>query len=404
MEIGKNYRDSDQSKKGEAQVFQLQQQVDELRRLLREQMARQHSLEDNWKQSEARIIQVREQADKQAAELTQMVQVRLLEEHRMKQDLSELQVRINEPTKPLRELRSQIANIVETRRREGDQVGLDKSALEKLATSIRDVHAQVARLDAQIKDLREGIKITANAQEFYQRELERIMDIIHSHEQVVRRQAEEVRVEFKSLREEIGLFSNRIARTEDLQRLDAAKLEELPPMFEVLHLEDERIQAQIVRAEKVLSDRYIIYQDRLEEIRQQVESQFFNVNQLMSGQVESDAVRFIQIDDRFRVLDGSLLEIQMRIEQVKQIEEGEIHDIYQLAMALVARQLEGAQALSDLAQQHRAKSKGTNQPQRRSGSRTYRNPTQLSPVDPIERNRGRGKGYEGQDDPDETSI
>ena len=171
MEISRNYRSDDQSKKGEAQVFQLQQQVDELRRLLREQIARQHSLEDNWKSSEARIIQVREQADKQAAELTQMVQVRLLEEHRMKQELSDIQVRVNEPAKPIRELRSQVAEIIETRRREGEQVGLDKMALEKLNVAIRDLQGQIGRLDGYIKDFREAVKITANAQEFYQREL-----------------------------------------------------------------------------------------------------------------------------------------------------------------------------------------------------------------------------------------
>ena len=372
MEIGRNYRDSDQSKKGEAQVFQLQQQVDELRRLLREQVARQHSLEDNWKQSEARIIQVREQADKQAAELTQMVQVRLLEEHRMKQELSELQVRVGEPVKPLRELRSQMAELLETRRREGEQVGLDKNALEKLATSIRDVQAQIGRLDGQIKDLREAVKITANAQEFYQRELERIMDIMHSGEQSARRQFDELRQEIKSLHEEVNLFSNRITRVEDLQRLDAAKLEEIPPIFDVLHQEDDRIQANIVRVEKVLSERFVAYQDRLEEIRQQTESQFFNVNQLIGGQVESDATRFNQLDDRLRTVDADLLEVQLRVEQVKQVEDTEIYDIYQLVMGLMARQLDAAQSLNDMVRQHRAKSKAGNTPQRRGAPRNSR--------------------------------
>lgn len=382
MEISRNYRSDDQSKKGEAQVFQLQQQVDELRRLLREQIARQHSLEDNWKQSESRIIQVREQADKQAAELTQMVQVRLLEEHRIKQELSDVQVRVNEPAKPLRELRSQVADILETRRREGEQVGLDKMALEKLNVAIRDLQGQIGRLDGYIKDLREAVKITANAQEFYQRELERIMDIIHSNEQVVRRQAEEFRVEIKSLHEEVALFSNRITRIEDLQRLDAARLEELPPIFEVLHQEDERIQAQIVRVEKVLSERYMIYQDRLEEIRQQTESQFFNVNQLITGQVESDSIRFVQLDDRIRVTDAGLLELQMRIEQVKQVEDTEIYDVYQLLMSLMSRQLESAQALNDIARQHRAKSKAGNLPQRRSSSRNPRQDEEDNQPDP----------------------
>ncbi len=374
MEIGRNYRDSDQSKKGEAQVFQLQQQVDELRRLLREQVARQHSLEDNWKQSEARILQVREQADRQAAELTQLVQVRLLEEHRIKQEVSELQVRINEPIKPIRELRSQVAEILDARRRDAEQVGLDKSILDKLGTGIRDFQAQIGRLDGYIKDLREAIKITANAQEYYQRELERFTDIIHTNEQVVRRQGEEFREQTKSLRDEVMLFTNRITRVEDLQRLDAAKLEELPPAFEVLHQEDGRIQASVVRVEKILEERIDGYQGRLEEIRQQTESQFFNINQLISGQAESEAARVNQIDEHLRVLDAALLETQMRIEQVKQIEDTELYDVYNLVMGLTGRQLEAAQALSDFANQHRARTKSANLPQRRSSRRSADSP------------------------------
>ena len=402
MEIGRNYRDSDHSKKGEAQVFQLQQQVDELRRLLREQVARQHSLEDNWKQSEARIIQVREQADKQSAELTQAVQVRLLEEHRMKQEISELQVRINEPAKPIREMRSQIAEILETRRREGEQVGLDKTALDKIHVAIRDTQAQIGRLDGYIKDLREAVKITANAQEFYQRELERMMDIIHSSEQVVRRQGDEFREEVKSLREEVALFSNRITRVEDLQRLDAARLEEFPPVFEVLHQDDERIQTNISRVEKISNDRYLVYQDRLEEIRQQTETQFFNVNQLLNGQAESDNVRFVQLDDHIRTVDAAVLETQMHIEQVKQVEDSEIYDIYQLVLGLMSRQAESAQSLNDMARQHRAKSKAANAPQRKGRVRNQDNAASVTPAPASFSSEEREADYEA--DPKDSSI
>jgi len=402
MEIGRNYRDSDHSKKGEAQVFQLQQQVDELRRLLREQVARQHSLEDNWKQSEARIIQVREQADKQSAELTQAVQVRLLEEHRMKQEISELQVRINEPAKPIREMRSQIAEILETRRREGEQVGLDKTALDKIHVAIRDTQAQIGRLDGYIKDLREAVKITANAQEFYQRELERMMDIIHSSEQVVRRQGDEFREEVKSLREEVALFSNRITRVEDLQRLDAARLEEFPPVFEVLHQDDERIQTNISRVEKISNDRYLVYQDRLEEIRQQTETQFFNVNQLLNGQAESDNVRFVQLDDHIRTVDAAVLETQMHIEQVKQVEDSEIYDIYQLVLGLMSRQAESAQSLNDMARQHRAKSKAANAPQRKGRVRNQDNAASVTPAPASFSSEEREADYEA--DPNDSSI
>ena len=211
-EAGRGYQENDQLKRGEAQIHQLQQQVDELRRLLREQVSRQATVEEYLKQNQGLMVQVRDQSDKQLADFNQAFQVRVLEEHRIKQEVAELQVRVNEPIKPLRELRSQITDLMEQRRRESEQVGLDKHALEKVGTQIRDTQAQIGRLDGHIKDLREAVKITANAQEYYQRELERIQDIIHNAEQIARRQAEEFREEIKGLRAEVQLFANRISR------------------------------------------------------------------------------------------------------------------------------------------------------------------------------------------------
>jgi chromosome segregation ATPase len=356
MEAGRSYREDDQIKRGEAQVYQLQQQVDELRRLLREQLARQSTADEYFKQNQAMIVQIRDQVDKQVADFNQAFQVRLLEEHRMKQELAELQVRANEPIKPIRELRSQLSELLEQRRREGEQIGLDKHALEKLGTSIRDNQAQIGRLDNHIKDLREAVKITANAQEFYQRELERIMEAIHGWEQLVRRQGEEFREELKGIRAEVQLFTNRIARLEDLQRQDSARIDEVPPVLEVLRQEDERVMANIVRAEKLANERIVIVQDRLEEIRQQSESQVFNLNQLFSSQVDSEIVRFNQLDDRIRVTEAQIQETQLRIEQLKQVSDAELYDLYQMEEALYEARIESIQVEYELVRQRRAKS------------------------------------------------
>lgn len=395
MEAGRTYREDDQLKRGEAQLYQQQQQIDELRRLLREQVARQATVEEYLKQSQTQVLQVRDMLDRQVTDFNQAIQVRMLEEHRIKQDMAELQVRVNEPIKPIRELRSQLTELVDQRRRETEQIGLDKHALDKLATQIRDTQANIGRLDGHIKDLREAVKITANAQEFYQRELERIMDIIHNNEQTVRRQAEEFREEIKGLRAEVQLFANRISRLEDLQRIDSARIEEFPPVLEVLRTEDERIMTNIVRAEKVMSERVAIVQDRIEEIRQQTETQFFNINQLFSGQVESDTARFSQLDDRIRIQDAMAQELQLRIEQIKQISDAEIYDIYQMTDTLYKFKAEQAQAEYEMMRQNRAKSQSAGINGRRA-IRTMRRRVEEEPADFYDNQR--------PENPDDNSI
>ncbi|MEI7557166.1 hypothetical protein [Candidatus Chlorohelix sp.] len=356
MDLTRNYRDDDSLKKGEAQLYQLQQQVDEVRRIVREQMARQHSVEDNWKQSELRVIQIREQMDRFVAEVTQATQVRNLDEQRIKQELAELQFRSGEPAKAVRDLRSQFADIVETRRKENEQLGLDRLQLDKLLMTVRDGQSQITRLDGAIRDLREAVKITANAQEFYQRELDRVLDIIHNNEQSVRRIAEEFNQQVVDLRAEVQLFANRITRLEDLQRLDTARIDEVAPVLDVLRQEDERVMSNVVRVERLFNERILLNQGRLEEIRQQLESQFFSLNQVIVGNNESTQTRFVTLDERLRTLDKGIVELQVRIEQVKQVEDSEVFELYQLEEMRVARQLEAIQAEFDLVRQHRSRS------------------------------------------------
>ena len=177
---------------------------------------------------------------------------------------------------------------------------------------------------------------------------------------------------------------------EDLQRTDSARIEEFPPILEVLRQEDERVLNNVTRTEKIMTDRFAIFQDRLEEIRQQTETQFFNVNQLFSGQVESDNVRYTQTDDRIRLSDAQIQEMMLRLEQIKQINDAEVYDIYQLEEHLMEAQLERVQAEYDIVRQHRSKSQAAGLGGRRALRTVRRQPTDR-------------EGYEGQP-PEDNSI
>jgi chromosome segregation ATPase len=356
MDLSRNHRDEDYLKKGEAQIYQIQQQVDEVRRLVREQIARQHSVEDNWKQNEARILQMRDVIDRMSSDYTQSIQVRSLEDQRLKQELAEIQLRANEPSKLIRDIRSQLTDLLETRRKETEQTGLDKINLDKLQIGIRDVQSQITRLDGAIRDLREAIKITANAQEFYQRELERLLDLIHNNEQNLVRQNEDYRQQIKELREEVQLFANRITRLEDLQRQDHSRHEEIFPVLDTLRLDDERVMANITRVDRQQSERHTLHQERLEEIRQQLEGQVFSINQIISSHQESNQTRHDSTDERFRGIEAGILALQLRIEQFKQVEDSEIFEIYQMEEMRISRAMESLQAEFDMVRQHRAKS------------------------------------------------
>src|SRR5947209_2622445 len=104
-------REEELRRRAEAQNYQLQQQVDEMRRQLRELGARQQWLEDLYKQNEGRLAQFQMGQDQFAQSITQTITARQVDEQRVKQQLADLLGRVDEPMKFIRELRAQVTEL-----------------------------------------------------------------------------------------------------------------------------------------------------------------------------------------------------------------------------------------------------------------------------------------------------
>src|SRR5437588_4571305 len=113
VDMLKSSREEDQRKRDEAQFYSMQQQLDELRRQLKENLARQQWFEELYKQNETKVIQVQQTQDRLNQDVAQAMHARQMDETRMKGQISELSQKVEAPEKQLRDIRAQIQDLID---------------------------------------------------------------------------------------------------------------------------------------------------------------------------------------------------------------------------------------------------------------------------------------------------
>jgi len=97
VDMLKSSREEDQRKRDEAQFYSMQQQLDELRRQLKENLARQQWFEELYKQSEGKVNQLQLLQDRLSQDVAQTLQARQVDEGRTKTQLADLVKQVEAP-------------------------------------------------------------------------------------------------------------------------------------------------------------------------------------------------------------------------------------------------------------------------------------------------------------------
>jgi chromosome segregation ATPase len=134
-------RDEERRRRDEAKIIALQQQLDEMRSLVREVVARQSRNEEGFKQYELALAQLRTSTEQHRHEVSQTLQARSLEDSRVRQQLTELDGRIEDTGRPIRSLQAHISEILETLRRGRDETDDEQRKYDELKSIIEHIAA-----------------------------------------------------------------------------------------------------------------------------------------------------------------------------------------------------------------------------------------------------------------------
>ncbi len=314
-------RDDERRRRDEAKIQTLQAQIDELRNIMRESASRQLRLEDQLKASEANGAQYRIALEQHRHEVSQSAQARQLEEARVRQQLSDLSTRIEDSTRPIRSIQAHVGELLETTRRQRDDVSHDSKRYDDLRALIDHLGAHSERQVAVSQTLRDSIENLRVELERQQRDVLRIDDATKIVDQDGRRRLTEViqQIENVNVRiaDEFGGVNAVTTRVDDLEKT----LANVWPNFDALREAQQRLEGEIVRYHEQAVERDDLAADRIEESRQQAEAQLNNLDIATTQRFERLTARTEQLDEVDRDLAYRLTIIEMQLEELNRVDQ-----------------------------------------------------------------------------------
>ena len=320
-DILRTTRDEEGRRREDTTAYQMQQQIDDLRRQMRDALARQQWLEDLYKNTEGQVLQLQMLQERHTQDVAQSMQVRQIEDGRLKQQIAELGQKVEEPMKPIRDLRAQIAELIEARRMDRERTVTDARQYEALQGQIRQLVSQIgviADAQRQLRDLVHELDAVNNET---RQEIQRVSELQRMEEQRLRRQGVELQEMVEGLRQQFTDINSRSQRVEEVRRQLMEHIEGIRAQLSDSGDHNTRFDSLIQRLEKQVHDNHGVVQERSETIRGQLAAELAELRQVGDQRMDRYINRFQQLEERLRELDGRLAEIPSHFETLRRRDE-----------------------------------------------------------------------------------
>ena len=359
VDMLKSARDEDQRKRDEAQFYSIHQQLDELRRQQKENLARQQWFEELYKQNEGKVTKLELAQDRLTHDVAQALHVRQIDEGRVKAQLSELAQRVEAPDKMFRELRAQIQELNEARKHDRESDNGSQAQMEDLRRQIREINAYITQVSDSQKQLRDLLhELDSKVGEVRQEALH-LGEMQTVEEQRLRRQGVELQSMFEALRQQFTEIASRSQRVDDVRRQLSERLDLLDEQMIEVRTNESTGELDLERIEKQMNEQYINQQERLETMRTQLEAQLGEMRQLGDQRTDRYMSRFTDIDERIRMTEQALSELPSRFEALEHKDELLGSEADTIEEWLVMRQIEALQGVLEDVRKRRTERSGT---------------------------------------------
>lgn len=331
----------------QSQFVYLQGQIDELRRLLKEQSNKYAWAIEQVRRVEANVSQLEELLDRQRQEVAQTLDNYRRDITALRKEVAGALVKIDEGLRPMREMQAQIQQLGEARRQ-------DRDAIASLFLRIDDLEQRIVAWNAQIKEAEERHRtlqahlngVTA-ADEALRDEMRRLSEDLQIEKQSLRRQAVEAQQLIADIHPTLEAHASRLNRLDEIRQHIDLFAEQLPPQITQLNERIDEIISEIKRVERVSTERFLMNQERLEEIRQQQDEKITSLAETEEQHLRQLHAWLDRIDAWLRELEQRQNRTASHLEHVQRESMAYLADLERRDVRLIETLLAALRAQAD---------------------------------------------------------
>lgn len=353
-------RQDDERRRDEARLAALQNQVDELRQAMREVLSRQGREEELLKHYESATAQNRLAIEQLRQESQQSAQARALDETRTRQQVNDLDSRLEDVTRPIRSLQAHVMELLDAARMKDDDTSQYRQRDDELQAQIEHLSAHVDRTGVLIHQVRDSIEATREETDGLRRDIVRAEDGIKIVDQDARRRVAEVAQTGESITARIDELRSDLGHLFDLIDDTRRSIVHVDPALEDLRETDGVMRQEIGRVLTQSVERHELLQERVEDMRVDIDSRFADVRQALEQRHERLAERIDDLNDAHRELGFRISQLGGQLDELRLIDAAVRRDLWLLNEQRVRLRLDQAQQELDLitAQRRDAESDG----------------------------------------------
>src|SRR5919106_804725 len=308
-------RQDDERRRDEARLNTLQNQVDELRQAIREVLSRQGREEELFKHYESATAQNRIAIEQLRQESHQSAQARALDENRTRQQVNDLNARLEDVTRPIRSLQAHVMELVEAARLKSDDTAQYRQRDEELQTQIEHLSAHVDRTGVLIHQVRDAIDSSREETDELRRDVVRAEDSIKIVDQDSRRRVAEVAQEGATITAHIDELRSDLGHLFDLIDDTRRSIVHVDPSLEELRDADAAARQELSRIQSQAVERHELLTERIDDLNEAHRELGFRISQL-GGQL--DELRLVDASVRRDLWLLNEQRVRLRLDQAQQ--------------------------------------------------------------------------------------
>jgi chromosome segregation ATPase len=293
----------------QSQIVYLQGQIDELRRQIKDQTNKYNWALEQSRKTEGAVAQLQSLYEQHVEDVNRIVEGLRRDITTLRKEVAGALVKIEEGVKPMREMQAQIQQLADARKQDRDQVSGWFGRIEDSEQKLVVMQAQIKETDErqrqytlQIDRLREADTVAVS-------ETRRIADDLQVEKQSLRRQAVEAQQLVADVRNILDDHDSRLKRLDEIRKQIDLFSETLPSQYAELSSKIPEVISEIKRVERVSTERFLMNQERLEELRQQSDEK-------IDGLHQTDEQHLRQLTAWLERIDGWLREMEQRLGRV----------------------------------------------------------------------------------------
>jgi chromosome segregation ATPase len=295
----------------QSQIVYLQGQIDELRRLLKDQTNKYNWAIEQIRKTEAAVGQVQGLFERHTEEVTQTTELVRRDVVALRKEVASALVKIEEGVRPIRDMQSQIQQVAEARKQDRDFVAGWFTRIEHAEQQLLTLQAQIKEHDERQRQLQLQIDRLREADAATVQETRRVNDELQIEKQSLRRQAVEAQQLVADVRNTIEDHASRIARLDEIRKQIDLFAEALPRQYSELAAKLPDLLVEIKRIERLSTERFLMNQERLEDLRQQADEKIGVLQ-------EAKDQHLTQLTSWLERIDGWLRELEQRLTRATQ--------------------------------------------------------------------------------------